>query len=84
MPKKMKLISLMVDEKQWEEIHRISRRRGRTKSDTVRMMVDLGIDCHRDLEKVGLIPLVDFAYYVKLTVKERIKENSQGKQLNIF
>jgi len=65
------------------EIVRISQKRDISQQKVIRMMIDLGLDCHRDMEKVGLIAAVDFTYYVKQALKKRIEEGGK-KQLALF
>jgi len=65
------------------EIERISKKRNISQQKVIRMMIDLGIGCHQDMEKVGLIAAVDFAYYVKQSLKNRI-EDGREKQLSLF
>lgn len=61
------------------EIERIAKKRGLTKSETIKMLLDIGAQCHSDMEKIGVIGVVDAVYYLK----EAIKEKSKGKQLKL-
>jgi len=66
-----------------EECERIADKRNMSTSAVYRMMLDLGTNCHRDMEKVGIIAAVDFAYFVRKSVKE--KSLSAGfKQMNLI
>jgi len=65
-------ISLSLTSEQKEEIERISKKRDIAQQQVIRMMIDLGIDCHKDLEKVGIIKAIDFSYYVKQALKKKI------------
>jgi hypothetical protein len=68
---------------QKSEIERISLKRDISQQKIMRMMIDLGLELHRDMEKVGVIQAVDFAYYVKQTIKARLAENG-NKQLKLI
>jgi metal-responsive CopG/Arc/MetJ family transcriptional regulator len=79
MKEKLKKISVNLSEEIVLEIDRICVKRKMTQTQVIRMMMDLGVDCHKDLEKLGLIGIVDFAYYVR----ESIKESSLGKNFRV-
>ncbi len=68
-------ISLYITRRQKEEIERIALKRDMSQHHIIRMMLELGIDCHKDLERIGLIKAIDFSYYVKHAVKEKIASN---------
>ncbi len=78
--KKYIQISLRIKESQKEEIERISIKRDMLQQEVMRMMLELGIDCHKDMEKVGIISAVDFGYFVKSCLKDKLKK-SGSKQL---
>lgn len=61
------------------EIERIAEKRGMTKSETIKMLLDIGASCHKDMEAIGVIGVVDAVYYLK----EAIKEKAKGKQLKL-
>lgn len=65
------------------ECERIAIKRNMSTSAVFRMMVDLGASVHRDMEKVGLIAAVDFAYFVKKSVRERLADKG-NKQLSLI
>lgn len=65
------------------ECERIAKKRKMNTSEVIRMMIDLGTSVHRDMERVGLIAAVDFAYFVKKSVKERIADKG-NKQLSLL
>ena len=52
-------MGLKVTPEMMAEIERIAERRGMTRSDVVRMCLDVGLMMHRDLERVGLIQTMD-------------------------
>ena len=79
----MKAISFMVPLEMIEEVERISIKRDAEKAKVYRMLIDLGIQCHKDMEKVGLIGVVDFTHYVKKALEEKFKK-SGPKQLNLL
>lgn len=55
------------------EIDRVARKRRMNKTQVYKMMIDLGLQCHRDMEKVGIIAAVDFSYFVRKALKDRLK-----------
>ena len=77
-----KTITIQIEEETWEEITRISKKRKISKASLYRMMIELGVDCHKDLERVGIVPVIDFVHFVKKSVKE--KSSSPGQQLNLI
>lgn len=72
-------ISARIPLKDAEEIAKIAIARRMTQADVIRMIVGVGLECHKDMEKIGLIGVVDFFYYVK----EAMKLKGKGKQLNL-
>jgi predicted peroxiredoxin len=68
---------------QKSEIERISLKRDMSQQKVMRMMIELGLELHRDMEKVGVVAAVDFAYYVKHALKAKLAENGR-KQLNLI
>jgi len=82
-PNKEKAITFTVPPEMIEEVTRIAKKRKMPKAQVYKMMIDLGISCHRDMERAGLIAAVDFVYYVKKSVKERISTHGK-KQLSLI
>jgi hypothetical protein len=66
-----------------EEIERIAKKRGLTPPQVVRMCLELGLDCHKDMERIGLIGVVDFSYYVKKVLSDNLG-SIKGKQLSLL
>ena len=65
------------------EIERIAKKRDMNNSQVIRMMLDIGLSCHRDMEKVGIIAAVDFAYFVRKSVKEKVA-GTGARQLSLI
>jgi len=65
------------------EVERIAKKRKASQQQVFRMLLELGIEVHRDMEKVGVIKAVDFSYYVRRAVKEKM-EKSGAMQTNII
>lgn len=65
-----------------DEIEKIAERRKLTSAQVVRMCLDLGVECHKDMEKLGIIEIVDFTYYATKALKEQFSA-LQGKQLSL-
>lgn len=76
-------IRLGVTADQKSEVERIALKRDMSQQKVLRMMIDVGLECHRDMEKLGIIRAVDFAYYVKKALNERMSQNGK-RQLEII
>lgn len=63
-------LQVWVSERMREEINEIKSARGMTQSDVTRMLLDLGLEVHRDLTSVGIVRLVDVFYRLKIALKE--------------
>ena len=59
------------------QMERIAEKRKMTQSEVHRMCLEVGLMAHNDMEKVGLIGVVDMVYYVK----QAIASKATGKQL---
>lgn len=77
--KYMHSISARIPIADHDEIVRIAEKRKLTHAQVIRMIVGVGLECHRDMESLGLIGVVDFVYYVK----EAMKQKGKGRQLNL-
>jgi hypothetical protein len=66
-----------------DEIERIAKKRGLSSADVIRMCLDLGVECHKDMEKLGLIGVVDFTYYVTKALRDNLA-SIKGKQLSLL
>ena len=76
-------VNLGLTTEQKTEIERISEKRDMSQQKVMRMMLDLGIDLHKDMERLGVIGAVDFAYFVKEALKDRMAKTGK-KQLNLI
>jgi len=65
------------------EIERISEKRDMSQQKVMRMLMEVGLDCHKDLERLGIIGTMDFAYYVKEAVKAKLATSGK-KQMNLI
>lgn len=72
-------ISARVPHSDWLEVNRIAEKRKMSQSQVLRMLVGVGLECHKDMESLGLIGVIDMVYYVK----EAIKGQSKGRQLKL-
>lgn len=77
--KYMHSISARIPIADHDDIVRIATKRNMTHAQVIRMIVGVGLECHRDMESLGLIGVVDFVYYVK----EAMKLKGKGRQLNL-
>lgn len=66
-------MSLGVPEHLKVEIERIAKKRDMSQQKVVLMMLDLGVEIHKDMEKVGIVAAVDFLYFAKKTMKDKLK-----------
>ena len=48
-----------------------------------RMMLEIGIDMHKDMESIGIIAAVDFTYYCKEALKAMNNKVAKGTQLHL-
>lgn len=76
-------ILLILPESMKDQLDRISKKRRMSRLEVIRMMLELGIDCHKDLEKLGIVPVMDFFHFTRKSIKEKGEEFSKGKQLNL-
>lgn len=78
-----KPVTIKVPDSMLVEIERISKKRKMSKSEVYRMMLDLGIQLHKDMERVGVVAAVDFVYYCKQALKAQTDKVAKGKQLTL-
>lgn len=72
-------ISARITGTDFTEVNRIATKRKMSQAQVIRMLVGVGLECHRDMENLGLIGVVDFLYYVK----EAMKLKGKGRQMNL-
>jgi len=77
MKEDMQGITIRLSRSEFAEAQRISAKRNISLNQTLRMLVGVGIECHKDMEKIGLIGVIDMAYYVK----QAMASKATGKQL---
>lgn len=53
-------LQVNISERMKADIEKIMGKRGMTQSQVVRMMIDLGIEVHNDLSRIGVVRVVDF------------------------
>ena len=78
-----KAVTIMMTDEIISEVARIAHRRGMPKARVYRMMIELGIDLHKDMERVGVVAAVDFAYYCKEALKSMNNKVAKGTQLHL-
>jgi len=71
--KEMVQTSLYIPVEFKEEVERIAHKRDISQQKVYRMMLEVGLSFHKDMEKVGVIAAVDFVYYAKKSMKEILK-----------
>ena len=71
--KKMINVNVIIPEEFKREVERIAKKRDIPQQQVFRMMLDLGLEIHRDMEKAGVVAAVDFLYFAKRTIKDRLK-----------
>jgi len=67
-----------ISERMRDDIDEIKDKRGMSQAQVVRMLIDLGLEVHRDLSRVGIVRLVDMIYRLKTALKEIADEESEG------
>lgn len=65
------------------EVARIAKKRGMAKAEVYRMLLDVGVSMHQDMEKVGIIAAVDFIFYCKQALKNQNEKVAKDKQLSL-
>ena len=70
-----KNVTLVLTDYQRSEVVRVSKKRNISQSAVYRMMLDLGFQCHKDMERVGIIRAVDFTYYVRKALKDKMVDD---------
>lgn len=78
-----KLVSIKMPDNLIDEVERIAKKRKMTMAEVYRMMIELGTEIHRDMEKVGVVAAVDFIYYCKQALKAQNDKVAQGNQLRL-
>ena len=81
--KAMKAVNMMLTHEIISEVERIAKKRNMPKANVYRMMLELGIDMHKDMESVGIVAAVDFAYYCKEALKAMNNKVAKGAQLHL-
>ena len=81
--KAMKAVNMMLTHEIISEVERIAKKRNMSKAMVYRMMLEIGIDMHKDMESVGIIAAVDFAYYCKEALKAMNNKVAKGAQLHL-
>lgn len=70
-------VHVILTEEQIKEIDRIGSRYGnRKRAETIRRLLDFGIDVYRDFERVGIVQLVDVADRTRKAIQEEIGQQS--------
>ena len=79
-------LGLKIPQETKDEIDRIAERRGMTRSDVVRMCLDVGLMMHKDLERVGLIQAMDgaqaFVRWCRGALEQRLQDET-GYQMDL-
>lgn len=77
---KLQGISARLNQDEIAEILRICEKRNMSQASVVRMLVSVGLEVHKDMESLGIIGIVDLAYYVKEAIKTKV---ASGRQLTL-
>jgi len=77
MKEETRVMSIRIPVSLLNEADRIAEKRKMTQAEVIRMCLNVGLECHKDMEFLGLIGAVDLVYYVR----QSIKKASSGKQL---
>lgn len=80
MKEEMRVVSVRLPVRLLKEADRIAEKRDLSQAKAIRMCLDIGVECHKDMESLGLIGAVDLINYVR----QSIKGASRGrKQLSL-
>ncbi len=80
MKEELRGVSARLSPADFAEIDRISKKRNMSQAKVIRMLIGVGIEAHKDMEKLGIIGIVDLAYYVKEAIRTKA---STGRQLTL-
>ena len=72
--KDIHVVSLRISGEMMEKVKKISKKRRMKQSDVYRMCLGLGLDCHADMEKLGVVGVVDLFYFAREALKEKAAE----------
>ena len=81
--KAMKAVNMMLSHEIISEVERIAKKRNMSTAMVYRMMLEIGTGMHKDMESIGIIAAVDFAYYCKEALKAMNNKAAQGTQLHL-
>ena len=73
-------ITARIENTDYAEVQRIAKKRKMSEAHVLRMLVGLGLEAHRGAESIGIVGIVDLAYYVKEAIKTKA---STGRQLTL-
>lgn len=76
---KSKALSVRIPMREWEEIERIAKKRNMSHNKVIGMLLSVGAECHKDMERLGVIGIIDMTYYIR----EKLKERPAGTQLTL-
>jgi hypothetical protein len=79
MKEELHAVSARIPESDFKEVERIANKRNLSQAHVIRMLVGVGIECHKDMEALGLIGVIDIVYYVK----EAMKLGAKGRQMKL-
>ena len=74
-------VTIRVPQEIVTEVHRIAKKRKMAKAETYRILLEVGLSMHQDMEKVGIISAVDFLYYCRQALKIQNDKVAKDKQL---
>lgn len=75
-----KPVTARISLEDYAEVERIANKRKMSQAKVIRMLIGVGIEAHKDMEALGIIGIVDLAYYVKEAIKTKA---STGRQLTL-
>ena len=70
------VVSVRLPKETMENIHRIMKKRKMKQADVFRMCLGLGLDCHKDMEKLGIVGVVDLVYFLREALKEKAADRN--------
>lgn len=70
------VVTVRLPKETMASIERIMKKRKMKRSDVVRMCLGMGLDCHQDMEKLGIIGVVDLVYFMREALKEKAADRN--------
>ncbi|MGW8180931.1 MAG: hypothetical protein ACWGQW_19545 [bacterium] len=71
-------LQCLISERMMTDINSIKEKRGMSQAQVTRMLLDLGLEVHKDLSRVGIVRMVDMFYRLKVALQGIAEDESEG------